>query len=138
MVDTEPYLAQVVQQLRTIDGLTVYDGYVPAAVPATGEFIDPYLVVWSGLGENPPELPACGTHDSDSVVLDFQVTAVGATAPLTRAVAKAMTQALTNLRVGTGKVRPNPDAFTQAAPVLDPAANPARFMLPVQWRLISN
>lgn len=138
MVDTEPYLAAVVQALQAIDGLTTYDGYVPDDTPATGEFVDPYVVLWAGAGDNPDELPACGTHSTDSVILDFQTTVVAATPGLTRAAARAVNGALTNLRAGTGKVRPNPDGFTQAQPVLDPSVNPARFIMPLPWRLITN
>lgn len=138
MADAETVLATIEASLRSIPNVSFYDGYVPSQVPATGEFIDPYVVLWSGVGDNPPEGPASGEHDSSTLILDFQVTVAAATAQVTRQVARAVADKLVNLRVGTGRVKPNPDGFQQGTPLLDPSAAPARFMLPLPWRLITN
>jgi hypothetical protein len=116
----------------------VYDGYVPEKVPETGGYPDPYVVLWAGAGDGPPELTADGKEDSDVLIWDFQTTAVGATPAICRTVDQATRTALVNLVIGTGRVRRNPDGFNQQAPVLDTQATPSRFYLPRQWRLITN
>lgn len=138
MVDVGTLVPSVTAALEALPGLTVHDGYVPKELPETGGYVDPYIVLWAGLGDNPPESTACGTQGTDSLIWDFQTTAVGATPDICRAVATAITGALTNLRVGTGRIRRNPDGFNQATPILDTQTSPARFMLPLQWRLITN
>lgn len=120
------------------EGLGFYDGYVPERLPETNGYIDPYAVLWSGLGEAPPELPACGTYSEDTLIWDFQITVVGASAEVCRQAAKAVKTRLLNMTIGTGRVRPNPDGFNQQSPVLDTQTTPARFMLPLQMRLITN
>lgn len=119
-------------------GVGFYDGYVPESVPTTNGYIDPYAVLWAGLGDNPFEPTACGTHNTDTTVWDFQVTVVGPSAEVCRAAAQAVKARLVNLVLGTGRVRPNPDAFNQQAPLLDTQTAPSRFMLPLQWRITTN
>jgi hypothetical protein len=131
-------VAAILAALRTIPGITVYDGFVPASVPTVGAYIRPYIVLWAGTGNDPGELTACGTWDGDTLILDFQTTAVGASAEVCRSVSTAATATLANLPVGTGKVRRNPDGFNQATPILDTQTSPARLLLPEQWRLITN
>lgn len=138
MADFEQMVAEVTAALESIPEVGFEDGYVPNAMPETGGYIDPYVVLWAGLGDNPTELTACGTQGTDTLIWDFQTTAVGADASICRAVAKAVTAKLTNLRVGTGRVRRNPDGYNQQAPILDTQTTPARLMLPQQWRLITN
>ena len=115
-----------------------YDGFVPEAVPETAGYVDPYVVFWGGLGENPFEPSTCGTHDTSTVVWDFEITVVAASADTCRKAARDVLGQLTNLRVGTGRVRPNPDGFNQQSPIPDYQTTPARFMLPLQLRLITN
>jgi hypothetical protein len=117
---------------------TFYDGYVPEKVPQTGEYIDPYVVLWAGMGVNPPELSACGEQDTGTIVWDFQLTVVAATPDTCRRVAAEVLQRVTNLQMGRGVVRRNPDGFNQQAPILDTTTSPSRFMLPLQLRLITN
>ncbi|MGC0237279.1 hypothetical protein [Arthrobacter sp. SD76] len=119
-------------------GLTFYDGQVPDKVPHTGEFIDPYVVLWAGIGDNPNETPACGTQSTDVNIWDFQLTVVAASANLCRDVAGAVLARVLNLRLGTGKVRRNPDGFNQQTPIPDNQTSPARYLLPLQLRLITN
>lgn len=138
MNDPSAHVNAILAALRTIPGITVYDGFVPASVPTDGAYIKPYIVLWAGTGDDPGELTACGTWDGDTLILDFQTTAVGASAEVCRAVSTAATAKLANLPVGTGKVRRNPDGFNQATPILDTQTSPARLMLPQQWRLITN
>ena len=138
MADVEQFAAAVMAALGAVPGITEYDGFVPVKVPETGGFIDPYVVLWAGTGDEPNELPADGRQAGDSLIWDFQTTAVGATPGICRAVDKAVKAALVNLPVGTGHVRRNPDGFNQQAPVLDTQTTPSRFMLPRQWRLITN
>jgi hypothetical protein len=124
--------------MRAVPGITVYDGYVPKAVPETDGYVDPYVVLWAGNPDAPDELPADGRQVDDSAIWDFQTTAVGANPDICRAVDHAVSGALTNLPVRTGHVRRNPDGFNQQPPILDTTTSPARLMLPRQWRLITN
>lgn len=138
MADPVQCAADVMDALAAIPGITEYDGFVPVSVPETGGYPDPYVVLWAGTGDGPDELPADGRQTTDTLIWDFQTTAVGANPAICRAVDKAVKAALTNLAVGTGRVRRNPDGFNQQNPILDTQTSPARFMLPRQWRLITN
>lgn len=138
MVDAADLVDPVAAALTAIDGITFHDGYVPNALPGSGSYVDPYVVLWAGTGDEADELPADGVQDGDSIIWDFQTTSVGATPAICRAVDKDVAAALTNLPVRTGRVRRNPDGFNQATPILDTQTSPARFMLPRQWRLITN
>ena len=138
MVEPDSLTGPVQAALEAVPGAGFYDGFVPARVPETGGFIDPYVVLWAPNPDEPDELPADGRQDGDSVVWDFQTTAVGATPAICRAVDAEVRRRLTNLPVRTGRVRRNPDGFNQQAPTLDTQTSPARFMLPRQWRLITN
>lgn len=139
MADVLAAAAAVLTALESIpDQLGVHDGYVPVKVPETDGYVDPYVVLWAGTGDGPPELTADGKDSTGTLVWDFQTTAVGATPAVCRAVDQAVSAKLTNLVVGTGRVRRNPDGFNQQAPVLDTQETPSRFYLPRQWRLITN
>lgn len=138
MVDPTELAAAVMAALTAVPGITAYDGAVPKAVQETGGYIDPYVVLWAGTGDEPDELPADGRQDGDSLTWDFQTTAVGATPGICRDVDTAVAAVLRNLQVRTGRVRRNPDGFNQQYPILDTQTSPARFMLPRQWRLITN
>jgi hypothetical protein len=138
VVEPNSLTGPVLAALRAIPDITVYDGSVPESVPETGGYIDPYVVLWAGNPDGPNELPADGVQDDDSAVWDFQTTTVGADPSICRAVDTAVNIALRNLRVRTGRVRRNPDGFNRDIPRLDTQTSPARFMLPRQWRLITN
>ncbi|MGN7250052.1 hypothetical protein [Arthrobacter sp. SAFR-014] len=138
MVEPAALTGPVMAALETLPGLSAWDGYVPQELPETGGYVDPYVVLWAGTGDEPDELTACGRQDGDSIIWDFQTTSVGATPEICRAVDYAVTGALTNLPVRTGRVRRNPDGYNQQPPILDTQTTPARFMLPRQWRLITN
>lgn len=138
MADLTLLAADITEALETVAGISVFDGQVPKAVPEVGGFILPYAVLWLGAGDNPDEPTSCGTHNTDTLILDFQVTVVASNPAACRAVAQAVKQKLTNMPTGTGRIKPNPDGFNQQAPILDTTITPARLMLPLQWRLITN
>jgi hypothetical protein len=138
VVEPSALVSTTLAALRTIPGITVYDGSVPTSVPQAGAYINPYIVLWAGNGDEPDELTADGIQDGDSIVFDFQTTVVGANPDICRAVTKAAKAKLTNLQAGTGRIRRNPEGFNQQSPILDTQTSPARFMLPLQWRLITN
>jgi hypothetical protein len=138
VADPTVLVTTILTALRTIPGITVYDGFVPTSVPMTGTYINPYIVLWAGNGDEPDELTADGVQDGGSLVFDFQTTVVGANPGVCRTVTKAAKAKLTNLQAGTGRVRRNPDGFNQQSPILDTQTSPARFLLPLQWRLITN
>lgn len=117
--------------------VSFYDGYVPEALPQTGEYIDPYVVLWASLPDNPDERTSDGYQSVHTMLWEFQLTVVGASPDTCRRVAKDVLARVVNLQVGTGKVHRNPDAFQQA-PLLDTTTSPSRFMLPLQLRLITN
>ena len=138
MADVTACAAAVVTALETIPDVSTHDGAVPEKVPETDGYPDPYVVLWAGGGDGPPDLTADGRQSTDTLIWDFQTTAVGATPAICRAVDLDVIQRLVNLPVGTGLVRRNPDGFNQQTPILDTQSTPSRYMLPRQWRLITN
>lgn len=138
MADPVALTDGVESALKTIEGIAVFDGFVPTKVPEAGGFILPYVVLWAGVGDNPEELPSSGDHDTSTLIWDFQTTIVAASPDVCRRVTSDVKALLTNRRTGTGRIRPNPDGFQQQQPILDTSVTPARFMLPIPWRLITN
>lgn len=138
MADPTTFPAVIEAAVLQVPGMSFYDGFVPKVLPESGGYIDPYTVLWSGLGDNPREPTSCGTHNQDTVIWDFQTTVVGPSADVCRRAARLVQQRLVNLPLGTGRVVPNPDGFNQQSPILDTQASPSRFMLPLQWRAITN
>lgn len=131
-------LLQALQAIAALNG-RVHDGYVPDKVESDAAgYVLPYLVLFAGTGDFPGEDLADGTIDSDSLIFDFQTTSVGPTSQHAAGVDVEVVGALLNLRVGTGRVKPNPDGFNQQVPIRDTNITPARFMLPRQWRLYTN
>lgn len=138
MVDINALVAQVTALEGEITGTTNYDGHVPTKVPEAGGYILPYFVNWFGTGDSPDEVTSDGQQPMDSLIWDFQITAVASNAAACRSVAQALKQKLRNRRIGKGTLRLNPDGFQQQAPILDTTITPARFMLPIPWRLITD
>lgn len=120
------------------DDLGFYDGFVPKMIPETEGYIDPYVVLWGGVGDNPFEPTACGTHSTDTLIWDFQLSVVAASATACRQAAREVLASVINLSMGTGRVKPNPDGYNQQSPLLDTQTSPARFLLPLQLRLTTN
>lgn len=136
MADVLTYRAETLTALRTIAGITVYDGYVPDKVPTDAAgYILPYVVLWAGVGDEIPERDLCGLVDLDGLRWDFQTTTVAASAGLCAQVGNVVRLTLTNLPMGSHHILPNPDGFRQEVPLLDESITPARFMLPAPWRL---
>jgi hypothetical protein len=138
VADINALVAEVTALEGEITGTTNYDGHVPTKVPEAGGYILPYFVNWFGTGDNPDEVTSDGKQPTDSLIWDFQITAVASNAAACRSVAQALKQKLKNRRIGKGTLRLNPDGFNQQAPILDTTITPARFILPLQWRLITN
>lgn len=137
MANPHVYRQQVWDALKTLPGITAYDGHVPVKVPqdAAG-FILPYVVLFAGEGgEVPGERDMSNRVDLDGIRWDFQTTSVGASPGVCAQVARAVTLRITNLEIGNSHVVPNPEGFDQPTPVRDSTETPARFMLPRQWRL---
>lgn len=127
-------------QIQGLAGLTVFDGQVPSKVPTdAGGYILPYVAIFAGIGEDLPEERSL-TQLVDMDVLDwrFQTTCVGASANIAMSVAHSVRLALSNLPVGGGFVKPDTDGFTAGVPLSDNQVTPARFFLPLMWRLITN
>ena len=138
MADDVALMEEITALLKTLPEVAIYDGIVPEKLPTDGVYIRPYVVLWAGVGGDPREVASSGEGSSDSTILDFQTTAVGATSTVCRQVAQALKKLLGNARIGTGRIRMNPDGLVAGAPIPDTSESPAVFMLPVQWRLISN
>jgi hypothetical protein len=139
VVDPTPLSEAVVAALGTVTGISVYDGLVPRDVPATAEgYVLPYAVLWAGDGNESSETTSDGNQPTDTLTWDFQVTVVASNVAACRAVAHSVKLALINLRVGTGIVRKNPDGFDESVPIPVPEVAPARYMKPIQFRLITN
>ena len=136
MADPIQYRAAVIAALRTLAGVTVYDGYVPAKVPmdAAG-YILPYVVFHGGIGDEIPERDLSNLVDLQGLRWDSQTKAVAADADICARVAHDVRRVLTNLPLGTAHLLPNPDGFRQETPLRDSSETPARFMLPAPWRL---
>lgn len=136
MVDALPLRAAVMAALRTIRGITVYDGSVPTKVPTDAAgYILPYVVFFGGVGDELPERDLSARVDLGGLRWDVQTTAVGASADICASVAQTVRRTLTNLPLGTHCLLPNPDGFKQETPISDTSITPARFMLPAPWRL---
>lgn len=131
-------LTSTVKTALTSPDFSFYDGFVPTKVPESGGYILPYVVLWAGDGEPADEATACGLQGTSSLLWDFQTTIVAASPDVCRRVAADVRAALTNLPAGNGRIKPNPDGFQQAVPVLDKTVTPARFMLPIPWRINTN
>lgn len=141
MVDPNNLHTQLMAMLRILPdvGARIYDGYVPESVPMAGAYIRPYAVVFSGLGSDLPEERDL-SRLTDTTVLDWapQITAVGPDPSTCRQVAQQIRTALTNKPMGGGWLQPDTDAFRINVPLKDTEVTPARFFLPLPWRLTTN
>lgn len=136
MVDAIQYRSAVIAALRTIRGITVYDGNVPQKVPVDAAgYVLPYVVFHGGIGDEIPERDLSGRVDMGGLRWDPRTTTVAANADICARVAQDVRRALTNLPLGTHCLLPNPDGFKQETPFPDTTITPARFMLPAPWRL---
>lgn len=120
-------------------GGRIYDGYVPEKLPTDGAgYILPYVLLLSGITADiqDPDL----TGKTDTQVHDWapQTNCVGPTPAHSRACAQLVAQALTNTRIGNHWLTPDADAFRVMKPLTDNQVTPARFYLPLSWRLTTN
>jgi hypothetical protein len=132
-------IERIKTQLATVPGLfpgNVFDSQVPTTLPKdSAGFIRPYVVIFAGTATDIPEERDL-TNLADMSVSDFrfQTNCVGPTGSHARDLADAIRLALTNLPVGGGFIKPDPDSFrTDVLP--DNQVIPARFYMPLMWRL---
>lgn len=141
-MDATLFNEQLLAILRAIPGLggQVFDGDVPTKLPTDGAgYIRPYVVVFSGLSADlPGERDLTGLADTSVHDWSPQTTCVGPTPAHARAVAVAVKSALTNARIGNHWLLPDPDGFRVNVPIRDNQVTPARFFLPLPWRLTTN
>lgn len=143
MAPSSGYLfAQIKARLDALPGLfpgNVFDSQVPSTLPKDGAgFIRPYVVIFAGTATDIPEERDL-TNLADVGISDFrfQTNCVGATGSHARDVADAVRLAITNLPIGAGFIKPDPDSFrTDVLP--DNQVIPARFYMPLMWRLTTN
>lgn len=120
-------------------GARIYDGYVPDRVPEAGGYIRPYALVMGGLGADLPEERDL-TRLTDTGVIDWapQINVAAADPRTCRLAAQQISAALTNTWHSGGWLQPDPDGYRVNTPILDNQVTPARFYLPLPWRLITN
>lgn len=141
MVDPNELHAIVFNRLKAISELggRVHDGYVPdkIATDAAG-YVLPYVVVFSGIGSDLPAERDLTMLD-DVGVLDWatQTTCVGPAPPQCLGVAQLVRSSLQNLPIGRGWLQTDVEAFRTVTPIRDTTITPARFFLPLRWRLIT-
>jgi hypothetical protein len=121
--------------LTALPGVSVFDGQVPAKVPAdSAGFVLPYVAIYAGAGNDlEAERDSTGLVDTGVLDMPFQTTCVGASALTCLAVARDVRRALANHPVGAGFIKPA--GFDTQVPIPDNQVTPARFYLPLQWRL---
>lgn len=142
MATPDPYLLYV--KIRTqINAITklggnIFDGFVPTTLPkdASG-YIKPYVVIFAGTGSDiAAERDSTGQVDMDVLDWPFQTTVAAADALSCMRLAHDVRLALTNLPVQAGFVKPDGYSATGGdRPLLDNQVTPARFYMPLMWRL---
>lgn len=129
---------QVLQVLDALPGSTAYPGQVPSKLPVDSQgYVLPYIVLYAGLGGDlMDERDLSGLVDVGTRDWPFQTTCVGASSTICLAVARDVSRALTNLPVGGGFIKPA--GYDTPLPLADNQVTPARYFLPLQWRLLTN
>lgn len=135
--------AQARTAISVVAGLwpgNVFDTQVPTTLPQdTSGAIRPYVVMFGGVGSDLlQERDSTGLVDMDILDFPFQTTCVGPTAGHARDVAHAVKLALTNMPIQAGFVKPDPQGFRIDNPLPDNQVTPARFYMPLMWRLTTN
>lgn len=142
MATPDPYIlyVSVRTQINAIAKLggNIFDGVVPTTLPKDANgFIKPYVVVFAGTGTDiESERDLTGKVDMDILDWPFQTTVVAADAISCMRLAHDVRLALSNLTVLAGRVKP--DAYSTTGndkPQLDNQVTPARFFMPLMWRL---
>ena len=129
-------LMATLQAIPALGG-RIYDGYTPDKLPTdSAGYILPYVLVFSGLSADlPGERDLTGLVDVSVHDWAPQTNCVGPTPSHSRSCAQVVAAALTNTRIGNHWLKTDPDAFRVATPLIDNQVTPARFYLPLQWRL---
>jgi hypothetical protein len=141
VADATTVKTDILAALRALSnvGARVSDGALTKAAPVDAAgYVLPYVILFAGSGDHPDEVLLDGTIGADGRTFDFQTTSVGPAVSHTLAVDAQVQKALINLRVGRGRVRPNPDGFSQRIPIREENITPIRYLLPRQWRLNTN
>lgn len=142
MATPDPYVLYTAIRAR-LTGITnlggnIFDGYVPTTIPKDPSgFIRPYVVIFAGTGTD-LEAERDSTGQVDMGVLDwpFQTTVAAADALSCMRLAHDVRLALANLPVQAGFVKPDGYSATGGdRPLLDNQVTPARFYMPLMWRL---
>jgi len=140
-MDGTQFTAELDAKLKAIIELggRVYDGYVPSRMPTDpAGYILPYVLYFAGIPADigDPDL----TGMTDTLVHDWapQTNCVGPDPAKARKCAEIVATALTNTRIGNHRLHVDTDAFRVAVPIKDDQATPARFFLPLSWRLTTN
>lgn len=125
-----------IQGLAHLHPGNVFDTHVPKelAVDANG-FIRPYVVMFAGgVNDLPQERDLTQMPDMNIADFRFQTSCVGPTGNHARELAHTVRLALSGLNIGAGFVKPDPDAFRLDV-LKDDQVTPARFYMPLMWRL---
>lgn len=135
------FSAELEARLKGISDLggRAYDGYIPGKIPTDGSgYVLPYVLFFAGITADIGDPDLSGK--TDKLVHDWapQTNCVGPTPGHARACAELVQAALTDIRIGNHRLKPNTDAFRVEVPIKDDQAIPARFFLPLLWRLTTN
>lgn len=124
--------------LQALPGSTAYPGQVPGKLPTDAQgYVLPYIVLYAGLGGDvEAERDLSGLVDTGTLDWPFQTTCVGASSTICLTLARDVSRALTNLPVGGGFIKPL--GYDTPLPLADNQVTPARYFLPLQWRLFTN
>lgn len=135
--DPQALVDRITELLEEL-GLPVHDGDVPRDLPTDGQYIRPYVRLSAGTGAGNGEIASCGDEDTDTNVFRFRLTAVAPSVPACRAVAWGVERKVLNAIVGTGRIHRDPQGFIVDEPLADDTVIPERFILPSDWRVITN
>jgi hypothetical protein len=134
--------ARVQSQIQGLAHLwpgNVFDTNVPTTLPKDPSgYIRPYVVIFAGAPTDlPGERDLTMLTDVDISDFRFQTNCTGPTGNHSRALADQVRLALTNLPIGAGFIKPDPDGFRTDV-IADNQVTPARFYMPLMWRLTTN
>lgn len=121
--------------IKTIPGMTVFDGDVPTTLLRDGAGrVYPYVVLWPSAGYRPNEIAddLAGTPDG-TLEWPFQVTVASGDVMWTLGAVRVVRAKLAGawLTPRTGRLREDPGAPNIAR---DPDVTPARFFVPLLFR----
>lgn len=134
MIDPTLIRTSILDALRAVPQLVVFDGAVPAKVPTDAAgYIRPYVAVYVGAPTGLAETTLDARPDTGSVTRWAQTTLVAASPGHLDPLATTVVRALTGLRIGTHHLAPDRDQHATTVPLVDQSISPARYFLPLQW-----